>query len=105
MIDDEYVLKVLSKYTHRKRLDFFFWRFVMSMLSIVTKGESSKRTGRVENINIKFSPDPEFEPEVVIGLRLVGTLLNALDPNKLHNVHQRQGIVNIRGALIFLWHL
>ena len=84
MIDDEYVLKVLSKYTHRKRLDFFFLRFVMSMLSIVTKGESSKRTGRVENINIKFSPDPEFEPEVVIGLRLVGTLLNALDRSKLH---------------------
>ena len=43
----------------------------MSMLSIVTQGES-KRTGRVENINIKFSPDPEIEPEVVIGLRLVG---------------------------------
>ena len=43
----------------------------MSMLSIVTQGESSKRTGRVENINI-FSPDPEIEPEVVIGLRLVG---------------------------------
>ena len=64
--------KVLSKYTHRKRLDLFFWRFVMSMLSIVTQGESSKRTGRVENINIKFSPDPEIEPEVVIGLRLVG---------------------------------
>ena len=41
----------------------------MSMLSIVTQGESSKRTGRVENINIKFSPDPEIEPEVVIGLR------------------------------------
>ena len=75
----------------------------MSMLSIVTLGESSKRTGRVKNINIKFSPDPEFEPEIVIGLRLVGTLLNALDPSKRHNVHQRQGIVNIRGALIFLW--
>ena len=75
----------------------------MSMSSIVTLGESSKRTGRVKNINIKFSPDPEFEPEIVIGLRLVGTLLNAHDPSKLHNVHQRQGIVNIRGASIFLW--
>ena len=87
MSDDEFVLQVLAKYTHRKRLDSFFWRFVMSMLSIVTKGELSKRTGRVESINIKFSSDPEFEPEVVIGLSLVGTLLNALDSSKLHNVH------------------
>ena len=33
MNDDEYVLKMLPKYTHRKRLDSFFWSFVMSMFS------------------------------------------------------------------------
>ena len=84
MIDDEFVLKMLPKYTHRKRLDSFFWSFAMSMFSIVAKGESSKRTVRVESINLKFGPDPEFEHEVMIRLRRVGVLLNALDRSKLH---------------------
>ena len=103
MIDDEFVLKVPPKYTHRKRLDSFFWSFAMSMFSIVAKGESSKRTVRVESINLKFGPDPEFEPEVMIRLKRVGVLLNALDPSNLHYDHKRQGIANIRGAPIFLW--
>ena len=101
MIDDEFVIQVLPKCTHRKRLDSFFWSFAMSMFSIVAKGESSKRTVRVESINLKFGPDPE--PEVMIRLRRVGVLLNALDPSNLHYDHKRQGIANIRGAPVFLW--
>ena len=79
MIDDEFVIQVLPKCTHRKRLDSFFWSFAMSMFSIVAKGESSKRTVRVESINLKFGLDPEFEPEVMTRLRKVRTLLNTLD--------------------------
>ena len=61
MNDDEYVL-VLHKYTHRKRLDSFFWSFVMSMFS---RGVVEKNPVRVESLNLKFGPDPEFEPEVM----------------------------------------
>ena len=43
MNDDEYVLKVLHKYTHRKRLDSFFWSFVMSMFS---RGVVKKEPGK-----------------------------------------------------------
>ena len=75
----------------------------MSMFSIVAKGELLKRTERVESINLKFGPDPEFEPEVMIRLRSVGVLLNALDPSNLNHDHKRQGIANIRGAPVFLW--
>ena len=79
MNEDEYVLKVLHKYTHRKRLDSFFWSFVMSMFS---RGVVKTNPVRVESLNLKFGPDPEFEPEVMIRLGRVGTLLNALDPGK-----------------------
>ena len=78
--DDEYVLKVLPKYTHRKRLDSLFWSFVMSMFS---RGVVKKKPVRAESLNLKFGPDPEFETEVMTRLSRVGTLLNALDRSKL----------------------
>ena len=70
---------------------------------MLLKGSRQKKKERVENINLEFGPDPEFEPEVMIPLRRVGVLLNALDPSNLHYDHKRQGIANIRGAPVFLW--
>ena len=53
-------------------------------MSMFSRGVGKKKPVRVESLNLKFGPDPEFEPEVMIRLRKVGTLLNALDLGKLH---------------------